>query len=185
MTTYNTSSDSANTNVRALLTKVGEYYLGRSFNTASGRGKVDWKKIKEDTFDSKCAYCGEELTSPTIEHLVMFNRDHCGLHHPGNIVPCCRPCNSSRKKIDGVYVDWEDHLLSICSEKKHPLSKFKERKARIINHIKSKKYPKLTEDEINALKSITKHLYSSTKSELDQALALYRDIDETLVNRRD
>ena len=55
MTTYNTSSDSANTNVRALLTKVGEYYLGRSFNTASGRGKVDWEKI-----ESRCENWGND-----------------------------------------------------------------------------------------------------------------------------
>ena len=38
MTTYNTSTDSANSNVRAFLTKVGEFYLGRSFNTSSGWG---------------------------------------------------------------------------------------------------------------------------------------------------
>ena len=38
MTTYNTGSDSANTSVRAFLTKIGEFYLNRSFNTATGKG---------------------------------------------------------------------------------------------------------------------------------------------------
>lgn len=39
MAVYNTSSDSANTAVRAFLTKVGEYYWGKSFNTGSGKSK--------------------------------------------------------------------------------------------------------------------------------------------------
>ena len=46
MTVYNTGSDSANTAVRAFLTKVREFYLGRSFNTASGQGKKDWVRKK-------------------------------------------------------------------------------------------------------------------------------------------
>ncbi len=45
MAIYNTASDTANTAVRAFLTKVGEFYLGRSFNTGSGKGKADWERI--------------------------------------------------------------------------------------------------------------------------------------------
>ena len=180
MTTYNTGADGANTAVRAFLTKVGEFYLGRSFNTASGQGKKDWRKIVEETFESKCAYCGQVRDRFTIEHLVMFNRQECGLHHPGNIVPCCNSCNSSRKKIDGKYPTWEDHLLSTCSD----ISRFRKRKKNILKHINSENYPKLTEDEINALRSISEHLYSSTKLELEKALELYKNIDETLVKKR-
>jgi hypothetical protein len=44
MATYNISSDASNTAVRVFLTKVGEFYLGRSFNTGSRKGKKDWKK---------------------------------------------------------------------------------------------------------------------------------------------
>ena len=36
MAIYNTASDAANTAVRAFLTKVGEFYLGRTFNTGTG-----------------------------------------------------------------------------------------------------------------------------------------------------
>ncbi len=57
MTVYNTGADSANTAVRAFLTKVGEFYLGRAFNTASGKGKADWERIKEKVFQGRCAYC--------------------------------------------------------------------------------------------------------------------------------
>ena len=181
MTTYNTGSDSANTSVRAFLTKVGEFYLDQSFNTASGKGKEDWQRIQTEIFNSRCAYCDRESEILTIEHLVMFNKSACGLHHPGNVVPCCKPCNQREKYENGNYRSWEDHLLEKCGDDLHA---FKERKQRIIDHIASEGYPKLTEDEVNALKAITAHLYASTKSELDKSLELYQAIDATLVNKR-
>ena len=111
----------------------------------------------------------------------MFNLSACGLHHPGNVVPCCKPCNRREKYENGNYRSWEDHLLEKCGD---DLRAFKERKQRIIDHIAREGYPKLTEDEVNALKAITAHLYASTKSELDKSLDLYRAIDATLVNKR-
>lgn len=90
MSIYNTTFDSANTAVRAFLTKVGEYYLGRSFNTSSGQAKKDWLIIKNEVFNSKCAYCGQQTDALQMEHLIMFNKIEYGLHHPGNIVPCCK-----------------------------------------------------------------------------------------------
>ena len=61
MTTYNTSSDSANTMIRAFLTKIGEEYLGHSFNTGSGKGKEIWIRIKEKRFDKKYTFVGDYL----------------------------------------------------------------------------------------------------------------------------
>ena len=58
------------------------------------------------------------------------------------------------------------------------------RKKKISEHIQSENYPNLTEDERNALKAICEHLYSSTKSELEKSLALFKNIDKTLVNKR-
>lgn len=40
MAIYNTPFDAANTAARSFLTSVGEFYLGRSFNTGSGPGKA-------------------------------------------------------------------------------------------------------------------------------------------------
>jgi hypothetical protein len=60
MTVYNTDFDSANTALRAFLTEVGEFYLGKNFNTTSGQGKKDWVRIKDKVFDKKCAYCDDE-----------------------------------------------------------------------------------------------------------------------------
>jgi len=72
MTTHNTSSDAANTAVRAYLTTLGEKYLGHGFNTGSGKGKRIWEEIKE-SFLNRCAYCDQEPNRLTIEHLVSFN----------------------------------------------------------------------------------------------------------------
>ena len=123
MTVYNTGSDSANTAVRAFLTKVGEFYLGRSFNTASGQGEKDWVRIKDKVFDKKCAYCDDENTKLQIEHLIMMSREQFGLHHPGNIVPVCSRCNI-RKAVNKKYPNWEEHLKLIC-DGKGEISKFK------------------------------------------------------------
>ena len=180
MTTYNTSADSANSNVRAFLTKVGEFYLGRSFNTRSGWGGKYWEKLKTETFNSRCPYCHNK-GKLHIEHLIMFNNEQCGLHHPGNIVPCCPKCNTRKKDEDTKkYVNCEDQLLNICNSKEE----FKSRKKIIQTHIKNENYPNLTDDEINALRAVGKHLYSSTKSLFDSSFELFKNVDSTLLKRR-
>lgn len=57
MAVYNTSYYSANTAVRAFLTKVGEQYLRKTFNTNSGTSQKIWYKIRDEIFESRCAYC--------------------------------------------------------------------------------------------------------------------------------
>ena len=47
--------------IRAFLTKIGEEYLGHSFNTGSGKGKEIWTRIKEKAFDKKCVFMGHYL----------------------------------------------------------------------------------------------------------------------------
>ena len=95
MAIYNTPSDAANTAVRAFLTEVSKFHYKEPLNTGSGKGKKTWQAIKED-FKNACAYCGTD-GELQIEHLVMFNREEYGLHHPGNIVPVCSDCNKREK----------------------------------------------------------------------------------------
>lgn len=177
MTTYNTSADAANTAVRSFLTKVGEYYLGRSFNTAVGKGKKNWEEIKK-FFDNKCAYCGKETPQLQIEHLIMFNRVGYGLHHPGNIIPCCKECNRRCKDKDGNYFSWEQHLKEICKRNGEG-NKFKERLKRILEHMKrgKYKYPRLSEKEISAIRVIAKSLYENIKKEHEKSLDLYKELE--------
>ena len=182
MAVYNTTSDSANTAIRAFLTKVGEYYWGKSFNTVSGMGKSDWEYIRDVVFEKKCAHCGKSDIKLQIEHLIMFNREQFGLHHPGNTVPVCANCNKRRKDKDGNYLGWEDQLEQICRENDDLDSYFK-RRDKIKLHISKGeyKYPYLSETELNAIRIIADSLYENIKTESAKALKLYQELDEVFV----
>ncbi len=180
MAVYNTSSDAANTAVRAFLTRVGEYYLGHSFNTGSGKGKQIWEAIRDSDFESCCAYCGEESKSLQIEHLLMFNRTEYGLHHPGNVVPCCKFCNKRERNDDSTYSNWEDHLKKIC-EARSEGSLFITRKSKIYSNIKKYNYPDLTTNENHAIRVIANSLYENIKMESEKSLTLYKQLDEAFV----
>ena len=183
MTTYNTGSDAANTAVRSFLTKVGEHYLDRSFNTASGRGKEDWERIKNETFENRCAYCERANVALQIEHLVMFNREDFGLHHPGNIAPVCKECNKRRKHDGGSYFTWEEQLKQICNDGDSQ-NQFSKRRNKILGHIKDEGYPILSKEEDHAIRVVAKRLYESIKNQVDDSLKLYKNLDEAFVKDR-
>lgn len=180
MAIYNTASDSANTAVRAFLTKVGEYYLGHSFNTGSGKGKELWAEIRDTHFASSCAYCGELKDKLQIEHVLMFNRTEYGLHHPGNTVPCCSSCNSRERNVDKTYTDWASHLRTIC-ERRGELNKLDLRKQAILDNFKRFKYPELNANEKHAIRVIAGSLYENIKTESEKSLSLYKQLDEAFV----
>jgi len=117
MPTNYTEQDAANTAVRAFLSSIGGSYLDTGkWNTGSGQGEKYWQKIKE-YFSNQCAYCGADDKPLMREHLVMLNRGQCGLHHPGNVVSCCRKCNT-RRRNDGKYPSWSGQLQIICKHRK-------------------------------------------------------------------
>jgi 5-methylcytosine-specific restriction endonuclease McrA len=51
-------------------------------------------KIVLAKFDHRCAYCGRGDMSLTRDHVVPLSRG--GTHDAENIVPACKPCNSSK-----------------------------------------------------------------------------------------
>ncbi|VVB76012.1 Uncharacterised protein [uncultured archaeon] len=167
MAVFNTYSDSANTAVRAFLTKVGAYYNGgKKFDTSNGKGKLIWETIKKE-FNSSCCYCGKQSDQLTMEHLIMINRSEFGLHHPGNVVPCCKQCNKRTKKTDKTPMHWVDHLKVIAGKD------YEHRLQIIGGHIKKYQYPKLTENEIKTIKVIAESLYKNIVSEGDKSFELY------------
>lgn len=180
MAVYNTTSDSANTAVRAFLTKVGEHYLGHSFNTGSGKGKALWFSIRDSDFNSCCAYCGEANKKLQIEHVLMFNRTEFGLHHPGNIIPCCKECNKRERLEDKSYCNWEQHLAKVC-ENRGEASQEEIRKQKILDNFKKYKYPELNINEKHAIRVIASSLYENIKIESDKSLDLYKQLDEAFV----
>lgn len=179
MSVYNTSADAANTAVRAFLTQLGEYYLGRNFNTGSGKAKADWERIRDIVFGGECAYCGKSGVKLQMDHLIMFNRSDFGLHHPGNVVPACTQCNSRSRNPDKSYNSWEEHLSFIC-ESNNEKDKFYNRWRRIKDHVNSGdfKYPTLTGEEEKAIRIIANNLYESIKNAFDNATNLYEQLDE-------
>lgn len=177
---YNTASDSANTAVRAFLTKVGEYYLGASFNTGNGKGKKLWEEIKTVRFENCCAYCGEKSEKLQIEHVLMFNRTEFGLHHPGNIVPCCKGCNKRSRVSGSTYCDWKQHLRNICTSKAQE-HLYAEREGKILENFEHYNYPRLNENERHAIRVIASSLYENIKTESDKSLELYKQLDEAFV----
>ena len=184
MAIYNTASDSANTAVRAFLTSVGELYLGRSFKTGSAQGKKDWTRIKESVFGNCCAYCGARGIPLGMEHLFMFNRSECGLHHPGNVVPCCNECNKRSRDDNKKYVDWETHLKIVNSYGGMLNGAYKKRLERIRDHMIQEEYPNLTSDEKKAIQILAQSLYSSIRAEADKALTIFKQLDESLIRNR-
>ncbi len=182
MAIHNTAADAANTSVRAYLTEVGEKYWGKIFNTGTGSGKIIWHSIKSDVFHGACCYCGREGDKFQIEHLIMFNREEYGLHHPGNIVPCCSDCNKRKKDANGKHVSWEEHLQAICKER-NELKYYKERRDRIYNHLTRGKYayPPLTENEKHAIRVIAESLYKNIKTEIEKSLTLYGKLTDAFV----
>ncbi len=181
MTTHNTASDAANTAVRAYLTTLGEKYLGHGFNTGSGKGKQIWTEIKE-SFGNRCAYCDQEPDRLTIEHLVSFNRGDGGLHHPGNIVPCCSGCNRRRKE-GGQEVDWKSHLADVVGRDGHSIPTLRGRQDRIEEHIDNYNYPDLTDDEVAAIRTIAGSLYEAVSTEVKRGTDLYWSIHESMISK--
>ena len=183
---YNTYADAANTAVRAFLTEIGEYYWGKSFNTSSGKAKKDWETIRDQIFSGECAYCGISDSQLQIEHLIMFNRTEFGLHHPGNIVPSCKECNSRSKKMDGTYNTWEEHLSFIC-EKNDQKEEFYYRWNKIKKHISEGvyKYPKLSSEEEKAIQIIANNLYDCIKKEFSNAIKLYEELGKEFTGKQE
>jgi hypothetical protein len=181
MPRYNTIADTANAAVRAFLTQVGAHYFTRPFDTGHGESKNDWKEIRDIVFQGRCAYCGSKYSHLQLEHLKMINCIEYGLHHPGNTVPCCKPCNSSRKRGTKNFHTWEQHLKEVC-KRKGDIDKFPERKDRILKHMKygKYKYPSLTGGEMDAIRIVADNLYERIKTEQEKAVALYIELQEAL-----
>ena len=93
----NNPGDAANAFVRVLLSDAGEL--------ADGLDAKQWDKTLA-FFGYRCAYTGECVTkeSAVQEHAIPINKDHCGLHLYGNVVPATEEAN--RKKGKKHYRDF-------------------------------------------------------------------------------
>ena len=114
----------------------------------------------------------------------MFNREQCGLHHPGYTVPCSRACNNRTKNEGRVFNDWETHLGQVVEQKGGSISELNKRKKRIREHMWEWGYPELSSDEENAIRAIAQSLYEGISQEVSKSVSLYRELDRTLIQGR-
>lgn len=181
MPIYNTASNAANTAVRAFLTKIGEEYLGQRFDIMSGSGKEHWARISEEVFEGKCAFCGTASNSLPMVHLVMLNKQECGLHHPGNVVPCCAFCSRRQYDSDSCRrFTWKEQLAYIFRYRGLSADDIEQQREKIIHHIVREDYPIVRCEQLSALKVVTENLYERVAGELEQSVALFKTIDRSL-----
>lgn len=166
--------------VRAYLAEIGGLYFRSLYDHKEGPGKKAWAEAME-FFGNACVYCGTKEsnlprnTTMTLEHLVETNQFEVGLHHPGNTVPACKPCNNSRHPIaNGQSTSWQDHLASRCKGLNEKTKN--KRRQRIEEYIARgpNPYPQLTKKQIAFLKTACKSLYQEAMSLSNSRVELYQ-----------
>lgn len=63
---------------------------------------------KNELGRGKCHYCGRCVPPKelTMDHIVPIIRG--GMSRKGNVVPCCKDCNSKKKYL--LPIEWQDYL---------------------------------------------------------------------------
>lgn len=84
--------------------------VGRKRDNGGGALRIsarDWHRMLV-VYRHRCAYCGSRGggVALQLEHVVPLSRG--GRHALGNVVPACRPCNSS--KGDRLLVEWRNNI---------------------------------------------------------------------------
>ena len=81
--------DAANVFVRVLLSDAGEL--------AGGLSDDEWLETLQ-YFNDRCAYSGDRITKDSAEqdHAIPINREHCGLHLYGNVLPATKQANRAK-----------------------------------------------------------------------------------------
>jgi 5-methylcytosine-specific restriction endonuclease McrA len=107
------------------------HVLGRLGNAPFTQ--ADWLRTIE-SFNSRCAYCGEANERLEREHAIAMNKQDLGEHHLGNIVPSCKECNSQKG----------DKSYRTFLEAKYGVTAAAEPIARIDRHMEEHGYAPLT-----------------------------------------
>jgi len=100
MTTKGLCKSHANEQYRLHYANGGKVAIAQRAH-ARKRGVAPLPKIAQEIlmeqFEGKCAYCEKEIAT-TWEHIIPISKG--GQTEPGNIVPACVHCNSSKKNFE-------------------------------------------------------------------------------------
>ena len=111
MTKNGLCKDHANEEYRLRYANGGKVAIAQRAH-ARKRGIAPLPKIAQeilmDQFEGKCAYCEKE-NATTWDHIIPVSKG--GKTEPGNIVPACVHCNSSKKNLD--LVEWLKKKMSL------------------------------------------------------------------------
>lgn len=88
-------------------------HVARERAKAKELRKTSW--WKQQIASGRCHYCGEQFPPEelTMDHIVPVVRG--GKSNKGNIVPCCKPCNSEKKYLTPA----EQILQALEKESQH------------------------------------------------------------------
>ena len=124
-------SDISNSALRIFLQDVGKFYdKERGFEPFGPKKRQKIELL--EYFDYECCFCGTAISEKSLsqDHLIPMNKAALGLHAWGNVVPCCRDCNNEKQQKDWLW------FLEAKADQKV----FKNRKKRIEDFVKHKKY---------------------------------------------
>lgn len=106
-------------------------------------------------FNGKCAYCGEDTSHPTKDHIKPLISG--GTLRMDNVLPCCQKCNSSKK--DNEMISWFEAQKFYKPER---LSKIMD----YINLVLSLKAMPSTTSELVVTKEVTKTVVPDTTAQI-------------------
>ncbi|MBW1944437.1 MAG: HNH endonuclease [Deltaproteobacteria bacterium] len=88
---------------------VNESQINREKEKARHLRKSQWWRNR--IHKGICHYCGAEVGRDrlTMDHVVPLSRG--GKSRKGNVVPCCKECNSRKRTM--LPIEWEEYLVSL------------------------------------------------------------------------
>ena len=97
--------DAANAFVRVVLSEVGRI--------AGGLSDEQWT-FTRDYFGGRCAYSGQPLSNSEAvrEHAVPINREHCGVHAYGNVLPSSKAANDAKGRSH-----YRDYMTTVVKDR--------------------------------------------------------------------
>lgn len=88
---------------------IDESFKKKEKSKARAMRNSQWWKRKRST--GICHYCGNKFPPKelTMDHIVPISRG--GRSVKGNIVPCCKECNTKKRQL--LPLEWNDYMRSI------------------------------------------------------------------------
>lgn len=85
---------------------VSPEHIRREKEKARALRKTQWWQRR--LAKGRCHYCGKRVAPKalTMDHVVPLVRGGCSTK--GNVVPCCKECNSKKKYL--LPTEWADYL---------------------------------------------------------------------------